>query len=294
MEKDGELIILEARRRIHLLQNELSDYKESFRFGLGTGEGGLSLKELGNSSQEIPLEPTLEGSPTFSLTLPERTGTKIDLSLPGRILLDNPDSPGISASLKLTQSLNELFQWKKQDLKKQVDRDAQMYSLEHSIRARHLEVENILLDLIRSLGAIERGIISDRTQLHENITILESKLKGGIILRNGSIHLSALLEDRRIQARIDEAELDLAEKREKNCRTHRLHPGGIPPHPPRPPRPFYPRRELPRRRPSPGGNSKNLRRSFRISRRPRLPSGMFPPGELKGSPHPTSGLSPWI
>lgn len=231
LERDGELAILEAQRRMQRLQNDLEDYKNGLIFGIGTGEEGFNLTEVGESTGETPLEPTLVGAPTLTLTLPEKTGTRINLSLPSQLSLENPGTPGFSASLGLTQNLNELFQWKSQDLKKKVARDSQRHSLENSIRARRLEVENTLLSLIRSLGEIQRGIISNRTQLYRQTTDLESKLRGETILRKGSSHLLALMEIRQTQDLIDEAELDLRDKKRQIAELTGVMPDDFPPNP---------------------------------------------------------------
>ena len=275
------------------LQNDLEDYKNGLIFGIGTGEEGFNLTEVGESNGETPLEPTLVGAPTLTLTLPEKTGTRINLSLPSQLSLENPGTPGFSASLGLTQNLNELFQWKSQDLKKKVTRDSQRHSLENSIRARRLEVENTLLSLIRSLGEIQRGIISNRTQLYRKTTDLESKLRGETILRKGSSHLLALMEIRQTQDLIDEAELDLRDKKRQIAELTGVMPDDFPPNP----KVLTP--TLPHMGDTQAMASSRWERTMLEAELSDLKASKPPQWDVSAegtreSPPPMSGLSPWI
>lgn len=237
---------------------------------------------------------TLTGAPAVSLTLPEERGTHVEASLPVLLTLDRPQDPALSASLKITQDLNALFGWEKRDLLKPIRRRAAWFSLEDRIRLRRLEVERNLLELLKSLGEIEKQIVSGTTGLYEKETALESQLKGGTILRNGSSHLASLMEIRRLRTEIDEARIDLAGKREKIAEVTGMVLSGfpevpeislpvLPPGIPPPPEPSF----------SPAGRRRSSRRNSPIAGLPFLPGGTSPPRAAGASPPRRRAGSPW-
>lgn len=208
--KDTALKIIESEQRVDFLNERIEDYTEGFKLGLGTGENGINIFESEDTN-----ERTLEGSPTVSLDLPENTGTSFEVSVP---LQTTPwaDIPAMySVGLKVKQNLNRLFGWKKQNLRKIAERESSRFSMKNRFFQRRLEVERNLLIFLKSLMEVKKEIISNQALLYEKKANLEYMLKEGMILRNGSSHLSRLMEIRQLQSEINESEISASEQRNR-------------------------------------------------------------------------------
>jgi len=209
--RDTNLKVLEAEREVQLFGEKLEDYKEGFLFGFGTREEGITLSGPGIDQSGV----TINGTPGLSIDLPENHGTKLEAYLPFQVHSESAEIDSYSMDIKMTQSLNRLFGWEKQNLKKGAERESSRIGLECRIFQRRQRVESELLTHLKSLLEAEKGIISNQTLLYEKSTILEFQLQGGTILRDGSIHLSNLMEIRHIKSEIEEAEIDASGEREK-------------------------------------------------------------------------------
>jgi len=193
VDRDEHMEILFSRREVQQLQNQLEDYKNGLVIKTGTDQEGLTLSGIGNKDGQ-----TITASPYAEVILPESIGTSIKAGVPITVKTTT-GSPEIAASVSINQKINELLGIEKQNTAKDARRAAEIENFERQIELRKNTVEKELLELIKELSSLNKSIITNETSLYEKESLLENKLRGGMMLRNGSLHLSSLMEIRSLE-----------------------------------------------------------------------------------------------
>ncbi|MBI9107425.1 MAG: hypothetical protein JEZ04_11835 [Spirochaetales bacterium] len=193
IERDRQTEALRKEGRILLLQNEIEDYKHGVQLGAGTSTDGLSVSNIGKQGGQ-----SITAAPFAEICLPEDIGASVKAGLP--ITYRTADGSAVfTPSIEITQDLNKLLGIEKQNKAKDIRRTEAEDNLERRIILRGKEIENELLMLIKGLSTLNKNIITNDTNLFEKENLLENKLRAGMLLRNGSIHLSSLMEIRNIE-----------------------------------------------------------------------------------------------
>lgn len=207
--RDESMKVLKNEAGILLLRNQLADWKHGIILNTGTDKNGLNISNIGKSGGQ-----TITASPMAEVILPENIGTSIEAGLPITIQTTSGD-PEFAASLSISQDISKLLGIEKQDHAKYAGRTAAAENLENRIILRINSIEKELLGLIKELSSLNKSIITNETSLYEKETLLENKLRSEMMLRNGSLHLSSLMEIRTLETDTARLRIDFASKLER-------------------------------------------------------------------------------
>ena len=207
--RDTEMQGLLLETETTSLKTDLEDYKRGFGISAGIENDGTKLSGINGTEK-----PVLDLQPFIELSLPEDTGTSIRAAVPFTHSF-NDNKTGTSISMNINQDISELFNMKKQETADDIRRNNAEHSLAQRIRARRAEIEENVLNLIRTLLELEKSMIVNSTSLNEKETQLQNLLRAGMIAHNSSSHLSKLMELRTLESETEELEIEYRTKSEQ-------------------------------------------------------------------------------
>ena len=193
---DATLRAIEIRALTTVEQTELEDYQRGAYLAIDGETEGVAVREIGDAS-------SVTIAPWITLHLPSTVGTEIRARLPVEI----PDSGEtvFSSEVAIKQDISELLDIAPTDHAKRVRRANERHVVQRLIAERRIEVEQEVIRELIALGTAEKLLITTESELTEKQLLLEGQLAQGLLLRNGSTHLSRLLEIREIEQQIAEA-----------------------------------------------------------------------------------------
>lgn len=197
-QRDPVLQSIDAQWRILGWEEASESYKHGFKYELGTGDEGLRFSPLGDS------ELSAQGAAKTRLLFPEETGLSISAALPFAYRFDGQAFQA-DFSLGFQQSLTTLFHPDGEDRLTRIERKQKRSELLEKEQRRVLELRRELLMLFRGLYEHRKTVLSTETELFEKEQLLEYQLKSQTILRNGSGHLSSLMEIRELKQAIEQS-----------------------------------------------------------------------------------------
>ncbi len=194
--QDEASSILEIEQKIHLLDEQRKNHREGFRLSTGTEQAGTGFSGMGTERSRSFAEPFVE------TVFPEKTGTAFRISAP--LIISPQEEEAQTLDFKLDQNLNKILGLEKPDTAKRARQALERWNHHRKRQTRRLALEEKILTLLKELNLHQQDIINNDSELYEKHSLLERKLKAGMLLENGSLHLADLMEIKKLEARKEE------------------------------------------------------------------------------------------